>query len=77
MLFVGIDFKQLDMEDQENPLHNVKKLYQYDSRDIEDTKHVAWFQLAPNEFTDNNNPYEFGTFGSEGHYHNYLTVEND
>ena len=76
-LFVGVDFLQLDTQDDENPLHGVKKLYQYDSMDIEDTKHVAWLQLAPNVLTDKNDPYQFGPFGGNGDEYSYLTVEND
>ena len=38
---------------------------------------MAWLQLAPNVFTDNNNPYKFGPFGGDPDEYNYLTIEND
>ena len=29
-LIVNIDFKQVDMQDQENPMHEAKKLFHYE-----------------------------------------------
>lgn len=62
-LIVNIDFKQIDMEDQENPLQDAKKLFHYEGGSNRNIIQTAEIELGPNEFSDSNNTYRFGPFG--------------
>ena len=66
--------KQIDMDDVDDPIHEVQQYFTYEYQQFTDTGETFIFEFAPDEFYDNND--EIGFLASEKEPFQFLQLQN-